>query len=91
MALLFCAMAFSVPIVQAQVLYGTLTGTVTDPTGAVVVGASVTALETQTGVSQTAETDSAGIYRFTALLPGTYKVTISAPKASPLRRPPPYW
>ena len=78
LALLFCAMAFSVPIVQAQVLYGTLTGTVTDPTGAVVVGASVTALETQTGVSQTAETDSAGIYRFAALLPGTYKVTITA-------------
>ena len=61
----------------SQVLYGSLTGTVTDSTGAVVVGANVTAVEIQTGVSQTAETDSAGIYRFSNLLPGSYKVTIS--------------
>ena len=62
----------------AQVLYGSLTGTVTDPSGAVIVGALVTAAENQTGVTQTGETDSAGIYRFTAILPGTYKVTITA-------------
>jgi hypothetical protein len=61
----------------SQVLYGSLTGTVTDSTGAVVVGANVTAVEIQTGVSQSAETDSAGIYRFSNLLPGSYKVTIS--------------
>jgi hypothetical protein len=60
------------------VLYGTLTGTVADTSGAAVAGAEVTALEVQTGVSQTATADSSGIYRFTALLPGTYKVTISA-------------
>lgn len=63
---------------DAQVLYGTLTGTVTDTSGAVVPDAQVTALAVQTGVSQTATTDSAGIYRFTALLPGTYKVTVTA-------------
>ena len=62
----------------AQVLYGTLTGTVTDPTGAVIVGAQVTASEVQSGVSQTTATDSNGTYRFPALLPGTYKVTITA-------------
>jgi Carboxypeptidase regulatory-like domain len=61
-----------------QVLYGSLTGTVTDPSGAAVVGAQVTALAVQTGVNQTATTDSSGIYRFAALLQGTYKVTISA-------------
>ena len=61
----------------AQVLYGSLTGTVTDPTEAVVAGAHVTALEIQTGVSQTTNTDSSGIYRFPSLLPGTYKVTIT--------------
>lgn len=64
--------------VSAQKLYGTLTGTVTDTTGAVVPGAQVTALEVQTGVSQVQTSDPAGIYRFTALLPGTYKVTITA-------------
>ncbi|MGH9512213.1 MAG: carboxypeptidase regulatory-like domain-containing protein [Terriglobales bacterium] len=63
---------------QAQVLYGSLTGNVTDPSGAVIAGAQVTALEVQTGVTQAAATDPSGIYRFTALLPGTYKVTISA-------------
>jgi hypothetical protein len=51
---------------------------VTDTSGAVVAGAQVTALEVQTGVSQTATTDSNCLYRVTALLPGTYKVTISA-------------
>jgi outer membrane receptor protein involved in Fe transport len=64
--------------VQAQVLYGALTGTVTDASGAVVAGAKVTALETRTGVSQEATTDSSGIYRFSAMLPGTYKITIAA-------------
>src|SRR6266702_4825087 len=62
----------------AQVLYGSLTGTVTDPTGAVIVGAQVIALEVQTAVSGTATTDSNGNYRFPTLLPGTYKVTITA-------------
>ena len=66
------------PWARAQVLYGSLTGGVTDSSGAVVVGAKVTALEVQTGVSQAATTDSSGIYRFSALTPGTYKVTISA-------------
>lgn len=62
---------------SAQVLYGGITGTVTDASGAVIPGAQVTALETQTGVTQTATTNSEGIYRFTALLPGTYTVTVS--------------
>lgn len=62
-----------------QVLYGSLTGTVTDPSGALVNGARVTALEVRTGVTSQATTDATGIYRFTALFPGTYKVTINAP------------
>src|SRR5690349_4531363 len=62
---------------QAQVLYGSLTGNVTDPSGAFVSGAKVEALNTLTGVTQTATTDSNGVYRFQNLQPGTYKVTIS--------------
>ncbi|MBO0912506.1 MAG: carboxypeptidase regulatory-like domain-containing protein, partial [Acidobacteria bacterium] len=58
----------------AQVLYGSLTGTVTDPSGAVIAGAKVKAEETRTGVTSQATTDSAGIYRFATLLPGTYDV-----------------
>src|ERR1700753_597880 len=60
----------------AQVLYGTLTGTVTDASGALVSGAHVTALNTQTGVSSEAKTGASGIYRIASLQPGTYKVTI---------------
>ena len=66
-------------IAHGQVLYGSLTGTVTDASGAVVSGAGVTALEVRTGVTQNATTDSSGIYRFATLLPGTYRVTITAP------------
>jgi hypothetical protein len=62
----------------AQVLYGSLTGTVTDASGAVVSGAKVTAVEVRTGVTQESTTDPSGIFRFTTLSPGMYKVTIAA-------------
>lgn len=63
---------------RAQVLYGSLSGTVTDPSGAAIAGAHVTATAVQTGVTRTAETNSSGLYRFTDLLPNTYKVTVTA-------------
>jgi hypothetical protein len=59
-------------------LYGTLTGTVTDPSGASIPGAKVTALEAATGVGHDVVSNDAGLYRFTALLPGTYTVTVTA-------------
>ena len=64
--------------VRAQVLYGSLTGTVSDPSGATVSGARVEALEVGKGVTQESATDGNGNYRFSALLPGVYKVSISA-------------
>src|SRR5215467_2184110 len=84
--LVFALMALPLTLsssASAQVLYGSLTGTVTDASGAVVSGAQVTALEDRTAVSQTATTDSSGIYRFSTLLPGTYKVTINASGFAP--------
>ena len=74
-ALLLAVLATG-PSSFCQVLYGSLTGTVTESSGAALSGAHVTALGVQTGVSQTTTSDSSGIYRFTALLPGTYKVSI---------------
>ena len=62
----------------AQVLYGTLTGNVTDQSGAVLPNATVEALNTGTGVTRSATTDASGDYRFNALQPGTYKISISA-------------
>ncbi len=64
---------------SAQVLYGSLTGNVVDPSKAAVPGAKVEVTEITKGVTQQAITDSSGIYRLTNLLPGTYKVTVSAP------------
>ena len=77
-ALFLILLILSATMARAQVLYGSLSGNVTDISGAVVPGAQVTALEVQTGVTQTTTTDSTGIYRFTTLSPGTYKVTIGA-------------
>lgn len=63
---------------HAQVLYGSLTGNVTDSTGAVVSGARVEALNTGTNVSKVTTTNDSGVYQFSDLLPGVYKVIISA-------------
>ena len=69
---LFAASAF------AQTSRGTVSGTVTDPTGAVVAGANVALKNTQTSVERTTTTNDEGFYRFEAVDLGTYSVTISA-------------
>ncbi len=64
---------------NAQVLYGSLTGNVTDPSKASVPSSHVEALNIKTGVVRGAATDASGIYLFRELQPGIYKVTASAP------------
>src|SRR6266496_1297035 len=63
---------------RAQVLYGSLTGNVTDPSGAAVPGVHVEALNVKTGVTREAASDTSGIYLFNELQPGTYRLTMSA-------------
>lgn len=53
-------------------------GSVTDPTGAIIPSAKIILTNTDTGVSQTTESNSAGDYRFSALGVGHYKVVVSA-------------
>jgi Carboxypeptidase regulatory-like domain/TonB dependent receptor len=53
----------------------TVSGTVTDPTGAHIVSASVTAFNTATGITTTTQTNHAGVYVFAALSPGEYRLT----------------
>jgi len=78
--LILLLLALAVPrVTNAQVLNGTLTGNVTDPTGAVVAGAKVEALNVNTGVAKETTTDDAGRYQFSDLQPGVYKLTITAP------------
>jgi carboxypeptidase family protein len=68
------------PIVfsQVDISTATLRGTVTDPNGAVVASASVTATNSATGISRVVKTNSDGSYRFNALPPGTYQVSTVA-------------
>ena len=58
---------------------GTIEGTVTDSTGAVIGNASITATNIATNVSATRTTTKDGLYTVAPLEPGTYTVTIAAP------------
>ena len=58
---------------------GTILGTVTDPSGAVVAGAQVTAKNLETAESRQFISDETGNYQFNALPPGMYSVTVTAP------------
>lgn len=77
-AIILCAVAFlSIGPLQAQVENG-ITGTVTDPTGALITGASLTLTNTATGVVAHAITSSVGTYNVVGLLPGHYSVAVEA-------------
>ena len=69
---------FGSATVRAQVTGATLTGTVTDPSGAVVVNATVSAKNTATGINRDVTTDSAGVYAIPNLVPGSYEVRVAA-------------
>jgi hypothetical protein len=58
---------------------GTLHGTVTDPSGAIIPGASISIVNPVSGYSRQTKTDSAGHYQFTNLPLNSYHLTISAP------------
>lgn len=62
--------------VFAQATTGTLRGTVTDPNGGVIAGATVTAKNQDTGVASPTTTNGEGIYAIPNLIPGKYTLTI---------------
>ena len=64
--------------VYGQTDTGQISGTVTDPTGGVVVGAKVVAKLISTGASREVVTNSSGLYGFPGLKVGTYEITVSA-------------
>lgn len=63
---------------QAQATAADLTGTVVDPNGAVVSGATVTAKNIATGIERTTTSDEDGVYKLINLPPGEYEVTAEA-------------
>ncbi|HEX8720365.1 MAG TPA: carboxypeptidase regulatory-like domain-containing protein [Pyrinomonadaceae bacterium] len=85
-AALLCVAAFAPPA-SAQSNKGTITGTVTDPAGAVVKDAKVTATNTATGEARTATTSDDGTYTIPALEPGVYTVRIEAAGFQPASVP----
>ena len=66
---------FSTVLFAQEGINATLSGTVSDSSGAVVPGVEVTAKNTATGVTSTAITNETGTYRFPSLQPGAYEAT----------------
>ena len=79
LALLVIAMwlSGSTPLCS-QSIYGSITGKVSDPAGAAIVGAKVEALNQDLGSTRTTETNNQGIYLFPTLEPGTYTITATS-------------
>jgi hypothetical protein len=72
------AIAWTTRPAAAQVLYGSLTGSVQDPSGSVIPNATVTIVNDATGQSREGATTDAGAYLFADVLAGTYTVTVTA-------------
>ncbi len=79
LAVFLCLLCLSGIAALAQSVRGSLAGNITDPTGAVIPGAQITATNTTTGGSLNTVSTSAGSYRFPEMPLGTYNVSVSAP------------
>ena len=78
-----CALALIARPLAAQILYGSIVGTVTDPSGGAVANADVKATNSATGLMRQAKSNSLGLYRFPDLPPGAYDVEVTAPGFRP--------
>jgi Carboxypeptidase regulatory-like domain/TonB dependent receptor len=76
LALCFCLiLIFSVPV-RAQTTYGSITGTVTDSSGAAITDAQVTLTNLGTSDNRIESTGADGLYSFVNLLPGRYSIDV---------------
>ena len=66
-------------LMHAQAVDATLTGIVTDPTGAAVAGAKIKVINTGTNIAHEATSDSSGVYTVPALNPGEYRIEVEQP------------
>jgi hypothetical protein len=73
---LFVFVCYSPKTLQGQTAYGTILGTITDASGAVVARANVTVTNLGTNVSSQVESGPAGDYDVPNLIPGKYQVTV---------------
>lgn len=84
-AILFAIVALA-SVGQAQIRSATVTGTVTDASGAIVAGAEVTLLNQETNISEVTKTTDAGVYTFPYLPAGTYTVSVTMPGFSSFKQ-----
>ncbi|HET8781741.1 MAG TPA: TonB-dependent receptor, partial [Pyrinomonadaceae bacterium] len=75
-AVLFLLAALSTSVLAQQAARATITGTVKDPNGDVLPGASITATQTATGVRRTTVSNDEGLYVLSDLTPGEYEVRV---------------
>ncbi len=86
--LLFFTSLLSVPSLMAQTPgTGALTGTIKDPSGAVIPNATVTATSVDTGQTRTTMTGGDGVYHFSLLPPGNYRIRIESSGFKPVEVP----
>jgi len=64
-------------MIAQSIVTGAVSGTVTDPSGAVVPNTTVTLVDKGTGTTQTRITNSAGLYTFSLLQPGSYVLSVA--------------
>ncbi|MCU1331153.1 MAG: Cna domain protein, partial [Candidatus Angelobacter sp.] len=74
---LACLLLSGMVYAQGVGASGDIRGTVTDPSGAVVTSANVTATDLAKGIKHTVTTDSNGQFRLTGLQPATYSLSVS--------------
>ncbi len=77
-AVALLAICFGSMTANAQILYGSITGSVADKTGAVIPGAAVTLTNQGTGAVRSTTADSSGTYLVLDVLPGVYTVSVPA-------------
>src|SRR5690242_3729647 len=75
--ILACLLLSGMMFAQGVGASGDLKGTITDPSGAVVTNATITATDVDKGIKHTVTTDNNGQYRLTGLPPATYSVSVS--------------
>ncbi len=78
LSVLVIALLMTPSLVAQSLVSGDLTGTVTDPSGAVVPNATVTLKNSGTGQTRSTTTNNSGSYRFSLLQPGSYTVSATA-------------
>src|SRR5262245_23705259 len=78
LTVLLLLLALCASALGQQAAKATLTGTVTDPNGAVIAGASVTATQMATGIRRATVSNDEGLYVLTDLAPGEYEVRVES-------------